>query len=627
MAPVFWITGFFILLVLLLGAAGLLVVLIRRSRYGLSERDSFLHFTSDLVIILDESLVVREINRAARIKLGMTAGEGLGRNIEETPFWPDLPADRRMAMKSLRRALNGEKTLFSISMDVADGNRLEFEVRAFPMISPSTGKRELICYGKDITVEFGTRQRLRRRTEVEDIIAGIVEATFSEGDSRKHVPGILEMAGEFLGARRAFLLQTDRTGKVVWEHLWSTPGAPVIVDSWTGRNVRSMMPFDLQPGGTIIRELPDNPKIPESLRQQARDTGMRSLIIMPLSRKAGNIFGYVGFSFNETLPPEDGSVRILLKLLTATMTGLLSRVDDQRDIKLFRESVDAAGQGIALISDEGTVIYSNGTYSTLTGHIPESDRPVWEHYVGSFAAKVRGQILPMVASGQRWRGELRIQNRDGKVVDTIESFVPVDTNPEDPGYIINMITDISDRKALESQLINARKEAEIANRAKSDYLANMSHEIRTPMNAVIGLAYLALQTDLDSRQRDYISKINTAARGLLNIINDILDLSKIEAGRLDLEVAPFSLDEVLESAVDIASETAREKGPKLLYQRPPELPDRWEGDRFRLGQVLLNLVGNAVKFTNEGRVVVSVKADVPGFLRFTVEDTGIGMTE
>ena len=627
MTPEYWITGFFILLALLLGAAGLVVVMIRRARYGLSERDSFLRFTSDLVIILDESLVVREVNRAARIKLGMSAGEGIGRNIEDTPFWPDLPADRRRAMKGLRRALNGERTLFSASMDVVDGHRLDFEIRAFPMVSPSTGKPGLICYGKDITVEFGTRQRLRRRTEVEDLIAGMMEAAFSGGDSRNHIPGILEMAGEFLGARRAFLLQTDRAGKVIWEFFWSIPGTPVLVNSWTGMNIDTMMPFNLMPGETILRDLPEHPEIPDGRRNQVREVGVRSLIIMPLAQRAGNISGYVGFTFNETQPPEDGSARILLKTLTTAMTGLLSRVDDQRDIKLFRESVDAAGQGIALISNEGTVIYSNATYGTLTGHIPESDRPVWEHYVGSFAEKVRGLILPMVASGQRWTGELRIQNRDGQVVDTIESFVPVDINPEDPRFIINMITDISDRKRLESQLINARKEAEIANRAKSDYLANMSHEIRTPMNAVIGLAYLALQTELDARQRDYISKINTAAKGLLNIINDILDLSKIEAGRLELETAPFSLDEVLESAMDIASQTAREKGLKLLYRRPPELPDSWEGDRFRLGQVLLNLVSNAVKFTNEGRVVVSVKADVPGYLRFSVEDTGIGMTE
>ncbi len=200
------------------------------------------------------------------------------------------------------------------------------------------------------------------------------------------------------------------------------------------------------------------------------------------------------------------------------MTGLLSRIDDQRNIKLFRESVDAAGQGIALIGGDGNVIYSNTTYGILTGLNPDSPVPVWKHYHGGYEDKVRNLILPMVVAGEGWTGELQILGAEGTTIDTIESFVPVDTIPGDTSYIINMITDISDRKKLEAQLINARKEAEIANRAKSDYLANMSHEIRTPMNAVIGLAFLALQTELDSRQRDYIIKINTAAKSLLNII-------------------------------------------------------------------------------------------------------------
>jgi signal transduction histidine kinase/CheY-like chemotaxis protein/ligand-binding sensor domain-containing protein len=180
------------------------------------------------------------------------------------------------------------------------------------------------------------------------------------------------------------------------------------------------------------------------------------------------------------------------------------------------------------------------------------------------------------------------------------------------------------------ELARARHAAEASARAKSEFLANMSHEIRTPMNAILGMSYLALQTGLDARQRNYVDKVHRAAESLLGIINDILDFSKIEAGRLEIEDIPFQLGDVLDQLATLVGMRAEEKGLELLFALPPGLPTALVGDPSRLGQVLLNLSNNAVKFTDRGEVAVAVavsaREDRRVTLRFEVRDTGIGLS-
>lgn len=192
--------------------------------------------------------------------------------------------------------------------------------------------------------------------------------------------------------------------------------------------------------------------------------------------------------------------------------------------------------------------------------------------------------------------------------------------------------DMKHRQAVLHELEEARSVAESATRAKSMFLANMSHEIRTPMNAIIGMAYLALKTRLDARQRDYVSKIHNAGKSLLGVINDILDFSKIEAGRLELERIPFDLQQTVANSLFLVRDRAMEKEIELLLDMDAALTRQPQliGDGLRLGQVLTNLLSNAVKFTHHGYVRLSislVRSSETEVLRFSVTDTGIGMTK
>ncbi len=303
--------------------------------------------------------------------------------------------------------------------------------------------------------------------------------------------------------------------------------------------------------------------------------------------------------------------------------------------QLFRSIFENAPVGISLYNAPKAQYVTNRALHEMLDCTPEDLSSVekWDQIVHPDdrvpCAKRYAELLEAKRDHDAW--EQRFIRHDGRMVIADGSFSVIRDAAGNPQYLLNMTKDITDRKQAEADLLAAKEEAVAATKAKSDFLANMSHEIRTPMNAVLGMTHLALKTDLTAKQRDYLTKTKVAAQALLGIINDILDFSKIEAGKLDIENTEFRLDQVLEDLCSVVSQKALDKNLEFLIAPPPDdLPPNLIGDPLRLGQILINLVNNAVKFTERGEVLVTVALEAlladRVKVRFSVRDSGIGMT-
>ena len=302
-----------------------------------------------------------------------------------------------------------------------------------------------------------------------------------------------------------------------------------------------------------------------------------------------------------------------------------------RELTFTKFAFDNAPDAIKwLCSDNAHVVYVNKQAGEMLGY---SEKELMNLSVFDFDPVYTRNAWPDFSKELRHQGHMTFesiwQRKDGFQFPVEISARSL--NYEGEEYFLAFIRDITEKKQIRKKLQDAMDEAQAANRSKSQFLANMSHEIRTPMNAIIGMSHLALKSGLTPKQQDYISKIDNSAKTLLGIINDILDYSKIEANKLELESIEFYLVDTLDNLSNMISIQTQKKGLEFIFDMEPHIPQGLVGDPLRLGQILLNLTSNAVKFTSKGEIVVSARIlehhENLVKIKFSVRDTGIGLTE
>ncbi|MBS0202538.1 MAG: response regulator [Planctomycetes bacterium] len=316
------------------------------------------------------------------------------------------------------------------------------------------------------------------------------------------------------------------------------------------------------------------------------------------------------------------------------MAGSITDVTEEHRLReRFRLAVEASPTALMMVQFDGRIVMANSRSLTLFGYsaaeligqtidiiVPDEFRSRFPMYRDQYFQAPRPRVM---GTDQNVMGK----RKDGSVFPAEIGLSPVET-AEGPAVICGIMDITSQRQTLEV-MRQAKEAAESASRAKSSFLANMSHEIRTPMNGIIGMSQLLAQTELRSHQREYLATVEESAHILLRLLNDILDFSKIEAGRLELECVEFRISECIARAAQMLLLRAAEKGLEIACRIAPEIPDHLLGDPGRIQQILVNLLGNAVKFTETGEIFVNVIAESISStrvrLRFAVSDTGIGI--
>ncbi|MGH9764604.1 MAG: ATP-binding protein, partial [Blastocatellia bacterium] len=341
----------------------------------------------------------------------------------------------------------------------------------------------------------------------------------------------------------------------------------------------------------------------------------------------GRVKAVLEFFSPHTFEHDDQLLDVIAHI--GTQLGRMSeRRQSQSQLQLMQFAIEHAGEAVYWVSDERRFVYTNRAAGLMLGYtkeefltmsVPDIDK--W------FPAEEVRKVWELHKRGESKTFQTLHQAKDGRAIPVELTTSRVSFDGQE--YSCSFVRDISERKRTEKELKRAKEDAEAANSAKSEFLANMSHEIRTPMNGIIGMTDLALDTELTAEQREYLGMVKSSAEGLLTLINDILDFSKIEAGKLDLNAIDFHLRDNIDDAMKSLALRCHQKGLELACYVMPEVPDVLIGDPGRLRQILFNLAGNALKFTNKGEVVLTVQVeshDVDGaLLHFSLADTGIGI--
>ncbi len=579
--------------------------------------------SSHFVGVLDTTGSLLAVNRAAR-RFAQTDQDILGSFFWDTPWWSHSPQEQERLKDAVARAARGEFIRYEATHLSPQGETLYVDFSLRPVRDQAGGIFLLIAEGRDITQRKKAEQELmsyrfrlealvRERTaelaranqRLQEEVAERRQAQDTASDKEELLRATLEATADGI-----LVIMAD--GRVAlanarFREIWRVP--PELLDQGQAQVLMDFMQ----------EELEDPARLPAKLQEPDRDQGQYFGVLKLKNGRVLELFS------NALVRDERFMGRVW------SFRDVTQRKKAEEELRKLSRAVEQSPASVVITDLEGRIEYVNPKFTEVTGYsvaeaLGQNPRILKSDMM---PPEVYQELWQALTQGGQWRGELLNRRKDGSLYWESASISAIKGPDGKPTHYLAVKEDITERKRAEEELREAKQAAESASRAKSDFLANMSHEIRTPMNAIIGMTDLALTTELNREQREYLTTVKSSAESLLSLLDDILDYSKIEAGFLKLENKPFHLGELLESVLKTLALEAHQKGLEITGRLAPGVPAGIVGDPHRLRQVLVNLVGNAVKFTLQGEVAIEVEKEGEEgdalVLHFSVRDTGVGI--
>ena len=592
---------------------------------------TFVDHATDAFYLFDDRNVVLDVNRRACESLGYAREELIG--MTPIDFDPDATPDHLETIN--RRIGDGKLLAFESRHRRKDGTVFPVEIRGQAFFEG--GRRFVIALSRDISERKWDDALLEGQKRILERIV--------QGEPLHEVLTFLcrTIEGIAQGEMLASVLLLDADG-VHLRH-GAAPGLPeaynkAIDGLAIGPNEGSCGSAAYRRQPVFVSDIASDP-LWAPYAHLALSQGLRACWSSPIVSSTGHVLGTFAMYYRQPRQPTPRDVRVV-DIVTRTVAIAIERSRAEEAMReseqRWRSLTEALPQLVWTATPDGSCDYFSSQWTQHTG-VPEGGLLGWnwlETLHPEDRERTRVAWTTAVQGPGAYDVEYRVRRLDGEYRWFKTRGLPIRDGDGSIFKWFGTCTDITDRRHSEDQLRLLKEAAESANRAKDEFLANVSHEIRTPMNAILGMTELVLDTPLSDDQRQNLRTVKSAADNLLGIINDLLDFSKIEAGKLELSASEFSLRAAVGDTLRALAVRAHRKGLELVCNVQSDLPDAMIGDAGRLRQVLLNLVGNAIKFTDHGEVVVRVEAagapaesasDGPIGLRFTVRDTGIGISK
>ncbi|PKN35973.1 MAG: hypothetical protein CVU61_00280 [Deltaproteobacteria bacterium HGW-Deltaproteobacteria-19] len=570
--------------------------------------------TADTITLLDMNLQITYVSPSIQRLRGFTAEEAAGQTL-----------DQIMLPESLEKALQ----------IAAEEQALEMAGNAGPHRSRTTVLEHYCKDGRTIWVD--TTMSFVRDENGKPISILIASRDITD---RKRVEDDLRASEaryrQIISTAKEGIAMTDADDRIVYVNASMQEITGYREDELVGRHVLSMVfPEEVPQHREKMKQRHEGGSEVYERRFRRKDGGELWTIVSAApvmdeqNRFRGSFAMFTDITKRKETERELERERRSLERRVAERTAELAQANRE-----LEDLYNGAPCGYHSLDADGVIIRINDTELEWLGYSREEvvGKRKFTDWLTAASVETFGKNFSLfMERGYIGDLEFDLVRKNGTILPVLVSATAL--KDESGHYIMSRSTviDYSVQKKAASALREAKELAEQATQVKAEFLANMSHEIRTPMNAVIGFSGLALKTDLDPKQRDYLEKIQDSGRHLLGIINDILDFSKIEAGKLPVERTEFELQKVLESVSTLILEKTSEKRLELMIFIEKGTPNSLIGDPLRVGQILVNYANNAVKFTEEGEIVISVhtEEETEGevVLRFSVRDTGIGLTE